>query len=69
MEKDVIPAAGFDYIGLDMKIPGGSLINKANSFVSIVKAYYKCREIVKDYDEEKAYQEELLEEYGYLKGY
>lgn len=26
-------------------------------------------EIVKDYDEEKAYQEELLEEYGYLKGY
>ena len=50
MEKDVIPAAGFDYIGLDMKIPGGSLINKANSFVSIVKAYYKCREIVKDYD-------------------
>ena len=50
MEKDVIPAAGFDYIGLDMKIPGGSLINKANSFVSIVKAYYKCKEIVKDYD-------------------
>ena len=50
MEKDVIPAAGFDYIGLYMKIPGGSLINKANSFVSIVKAYYKCREIVKDYD-------------------
>lgn len=50
MEKDVIPAAGFDYIGLDMKIPGGSLFNKANSFVSIVKAYYKCREIVKDYD-------------------
>lgn len=50
MEKDVIPAAGFDYIGLDMKIPGGSLINKTNSFVSIVKAYYKCREIVKDYD-------------------
>ncbi len=50
MEKDVIPAAGFDYIGLDMKIPGGSLINKVNSFVSIVKAYYKCREIVKDYD-------------------
>ena len=50
MEKDVIPAAGFDYIGLDMKIPGGSLINKINSFVSIVKAYYKCREIVKDYD-------------------
>ena len=50
MEKDVISAAGFDYIGLDMKIPGGSLINKANSFVSIVKAYYKCREIVKDYD-------------------
>lgn len=50
MEKDVIPAAGFDYIGLDMKIPGGSLINKANSFVSIVKSYYKCREIVKDYD-------------------
>lgn len=50
MEKDVIPAVGFDYIGLDMKIPGGSLINKANSFVSIVKAYYKCREIVKDYD-------------------
>ena len=50
MEKDVIPDAGFDYIGLDMKIPGGSLINKANSFVSIVKAYYKCREIVKDYD-------------------
>lgn len=50
MEKDVIPAAGFDYIGLDMKIPGGLLINKVNSFVSIVKAYYKCREIVKDYD-------------------
>lgn len=50
MEKDVIPAAGFDYIGLDMKIPGGSLINKVNSFVSIAKAYYKCREIVKDYD-------------------
>ena len=50
MEKDVIPAAGFDYIGLDMKIPGGSLINKVNSFVSIVKAYYTCREIVKDYE-------------------
>lgn len=50
MEKDVIPSAGFDYIGLDMKIPGGSLINKAEAFMSIVKAYNKCKDIVKDYD-------------------
>lgn len=50
MEKDVIPSAGFDYIGLDMKIPGGSLVNKAASLLSIVKAYLKCKEIVKDYD-------------------
>ena len=39
----------FPYLRLRV-LAGGSLINKANSFVSIVKAYYKCREIVKDYD-------------------
>ncbi|MGN1404819.1 MAG: UDP-N-acetylglucosamine--N-acetylmuramyl-(pentapeptide) pyrophosphoryl-undecaprenol N-acetylglucosamine transferase [Erysipelotrichaceae bacterium] len=50
MEKDVIPAEGFEYIGLDMKIPGGSLINKAAAFMSIVKAYKRCKDIVKGYD-------------------
>lgn len=50
MEKTVIPNNGFEFIGLDMKMPVGNILNKVLSLVSMTKAYFICKKIVKAYD-------------------
>ena len=50
MEKDVIPSAGFEFIGLDVLSTSGSIFNKIKSLFSLIKAYNKCKTIVKGYD-------------------
>lgn len=50
MEKDLIPANGFDFIGLDMKMPVGNVIEKCMSLLSMARAYFNCKKIVKDFD-------------------
>ena len=50
MEKDIVPSAGFKYIGLDVSIPKGNIFNKTKSFFSLVGAYNKCKDLVKGYD-------------------
>ena len=50
MEKDVIPAKGFDYIGLDVFTTRGSIFQKIRSILSIIKAYFKCLGLLKGYD-------------------
>lgn len=50
MEKDVIPAAGFPYIGLDVYTTRGGLLQKVKSLSSIVLSYRKCLKLLKGYD-------------------
>lgn len=50
MEKDVIPNEGFKFIGLDVSIPKGNIFNKIKSLFSLLKAFRKCKDIVKGYD-------------------
>ena len=50
MEKDVIPAAGFPYIGLDVDTTRGGLLQKVKSLSSIVLSYRKCLKLLKGYD-------------------
>lgn len=50
MEKDVIPALGFKYIGLDVLSTAGGIKDKAASVLSMVKAYKRCLNILKDQD-------------------
>lgn len=50
MEKDVIPANGFEYIGLDVLTTRGGILQKVKSLFSIYKAYRKCLTLLKDYD-------------------
>lgn len=50
MEKDIIPANGFEFIGLDMKMPVGNLLDKSLALLSMAKAYFDCKKIVKNYD-------------------
>ena len=50
MEKDVIPAKGFDYIGIDVFTTRGSIFQKIRSILSIIRAYFKCLGLLKGYD-------------------
>lgn len=50
MEKDVVPSAGFDFIGLDVLSTSGNIINKIKSLISLFRAYNTCKDLVKDYD-------------------
>ena len=50
MEKDVIPAEGFDYIGLDVVTTRGSIFQKIRSITSIVMAYFRCLKLLKGFD-------------------
>lgn len=50
MEKDVIPANGFDYIGLDVLTTRGGIIQKVRSLFSIYKTYRKSLKLLKDFD-------------------
>ncbi len=50
MEKDVIPAAGFRYKGLDVYTTRGGIVQKIRSLASIYTSYRKCLSLVKDYD-------------------
>ena len=50
MEKDVIPSSGFPYVGLDVYTTRGGLFQKVRSLLSIVRAYFDCRRILRTYD-------------------
>ena len=50
MEKDIIPEHGFDYIGLNVLSTRGGILHKIQSLFSIVKAYFECKKLLKDYD-------------------
>ncbi len=50
MEKDVIPAHNFKYIGLDVYTTKGGFAQKIKSIFSIVKGYFKCLSLLKGFD-------------------
>ena len=50
MEKDVIPAHNFKYIGLDVYTTRGGIAQKAKSLLSIGKAYKECLKLLKGFD-------------------
>ena len=50
MEKDLVPAAGFDFIGLDILIFKGNIFKRIKSIISAISAYNKCKKITKGYD-------------------
>ncbi len=50
MEKDVIPARGFEYIGLNVYTTRGGIFQKVKSLLSIAKAYFDCQKLLKGYD-------------------
>ena len=50
MEKDVIPARGFEYIGLNVYTTRGGIFQKVKSLLSITKAYFDCQKLLKGYD-------------------
>lgn len=50
MEKDVVPAKGFKYIGLDVEIFAHGIKGKILSTYTIFKEYFTCKKILKDFD-------------------
>ena len=50
MEKDLIPSRGFAYTGLDVYTTRGGLFQKIKSLLSIIRAYFTCLDLLKDYD-------------------
>jgi UDP-N-acetylglucosamine--N-acetylmuramyl-(pentapeptide) pyrophosphoryl-undecaprenol N-acetylglucosamine transferase len=50
MEKEVVPAAGFAYIGLDVLTTRGGVVQKIRSVISLFFAYLKCLKLLKGYD-------------------
>ncbi|MBR2577302.1 MAG: UDP-N-acetylglucosamine--N-acetylmuramyl-(pentapeptide) pyrophosphoryl-undecaprenol N-acetylglucosamine transferase, partial [Erysipelotrichaceae bacterium] len=50
MEKDIIPKTEFRFIPLAVVSTQGGYINKAKSVLSIFKAYFECRKLLKGFD-------------------
>lgn len=50
MEKDVIPAHNFKYIGLDVYTTRGSIVQKIKSLYSIAKAEKQCEKLLNGFD-------------------
>ena len=50
MEKDVIPAHNYKYIGLDVYSTRGNIFHKFRSLLSIFFAYRKCLKLLVGYD-------------------
>ena len=50
MEKEVIPEWGFDYTGLDVVTTRGGIFQKIRSILSIGKAYFACKKLLRGYD-------------------
>lgn len=50
MEKDVVPARGYKYIGLDVFTTMGGVLAKVKSLLSIYHAYNKCLDLLKGFD-------------------
>ena len=50
MEKDVIPAKGYKYIGIDVETTRGGVVQKIKSVLSMAKAYFGCLKLLKGYD-------------------
>lgn len=50
MEKDVVPAKGFDFVGLDVEIFNGNIFKKLKSIFTIINTEKECERIMKGYD-------------------
>ncbi|MBR0461204.1 MAG: undecaprenyldiphospho-muramoylpentapeptide beta-N-acetylglucosaminyltransferase [Erysipelotrichaceae bacterium] len=50
MEKDIIPKTEFEFIPLDVVSTQGGYINKIRSVLSIFKAYFRCKKLLKGFD-------------------
>lgn len=50
MEKDVIPASGFKYTGLNVLSTSGNVIDKVKSILSMISAYFACLKLLKGTD-------------------
>lgn len=50
MEKDVIPAMGFEFIGLNVKTTRGGIFQKIKSLLSMGTSYLKSRSVLKGTD-------------------
>lgn len=50
MEKDVIPAHNFKYIGLDVYTTRGGIAQKIKSLISISKTYKQCLKLLEGFD-------------------
>ena len=50
MEKDVVPDAGFKFIGLDIKTTRGGPLQKVKSLISIYSAYRRCLRLLNGQD-------------------
>lgn len=50
MEKDVIPAHNFKYIGLDVYTTRGGVLQKIKSVLSIIKTYFGCLKTLNSFD-------------------
>lgn len=47
IEKEIIPASGFPFIGLDIKTTRGNIKQKIKSLLSMIKAYRRAKNILK----------------------
>lgn len=50
MEKEVIPASGYNYIGIDVETTRGGIGQKIKSLSSIGKTFFECKKILKGFD-------------------
>lgn len=49
IEAEKVPLSGYDFIGLDMSIPSGSLVKKLKGYKSVFSNVKKCQKIINDF--------------------
>lgn len=49
IEAEKVPLKGYDFIGLDVSVPSGSLKNKIEGYYSVFKNIDKCLKIIDDF--------------------
>lgn len=49
IEAIKVPEYGYDFIGLDIKTPSGSFVNKAKGYFDVFANIKKCEKIIKDF--------------------
>ena len=49
IEATKVPEYGYDFIGLDLKTPSGSIVNKVKGYVDVFRNIKKCEKIIDDF--------------------